>query len=406
GSTGSSASTAPVALALVSHLPSFFAAPLLVPTASSDVNAAISNMTPTHRTPRTTTGAITPESATKNAAAASKLKTTVPVAEPAASPQFQIRRPAYRKPVVPRTATTAITVPSPAPRGTSIAKPTMPTTSTAAQYKLKELTTTPVPTPATTATTTIRTPAPAPANAVHSIAVPEPAASRTIEPVYSPSADQPVVAAPSRARPAAEALATAPFTPACIRFCDPLTHPEPAFREETAIATTSAASILVKPTTFKSVECAPVSHPLSSFAAPLLVSTASSKDNGRRATPSYCTTARTPTAAPTPITSPLTRSIGTASEPVTPAAYTVPISAARRTKKPAEQAHHTTATTTPVPTSAAPISLTLAPYRPSAVERVTPALGTATAANTVPSPASRGTSIATPTKHAAAMPSV
>ncbi|KAG5634017.1 hypothetical protein H0H81_003871 [Sphagnurus paluster] len=88
----------------------------------------------------------------------------------------------------------------------------------------------------------------------------------------------------------------------------------------------------------------------------------------------------------------------------TAAAYTVTIPAARRIKEPAEQAHHTTATTTPVPTSAAPVPLTSAPYRPSAVERVTPALGTATAANTVPSPASRGTSIATPTTPTPSIP--
>ncbi|KAG5649299.1 hypothetical protein H0H81_004774, partial [Sphagnurus paluster] len=177
--------TSIIATATAAHATSTAPTPCRLPSVE---RAATTTTTPTHRTPRTTTGAITPESATKNAAAASKLKTTVPVAEPAASPQFQIRRPAYRKPVAPRTATTVTAVPSPAPRGTSIAKPTTPTTSTAAQYKLEELTTTPVPTPATTATTTVRTPAPAPANAVHSIAVPEPAASRTTEPAVQPAA--------------------------------------------------------------------------------------------------------------------------------------------------------------------------------------------------------------------------
>ncbi|KAG5649139.1 hypothetical protein H0H81_006002, partial [Sphagnurus paluster] len=113
---------------------------------------------------------------------------------------------------------------------------------------------------------------------------------------------------------APETTSSSQHVPPAPELIEAASHHESAtqHRDQPApacIYRTRASTMLASPS---SVERAPVSHPLSSFAAPLLVSAASSEDNGRRATPSYRTTA--------PPTTPSTRTASNAA-PFRPAHY-------------------------------------------------------------------------------------
>ncbi|KAG5634149.1 hypothetical protein H0H81_003154 [Sphagnurus paluster] len=243
-----------------------------------------------------------------------------------------------------------------APETDAVEEPaTAPVKSTAAR------TPTAAPTPTTSALTTITKPGPA--THLEQVSQATPAVSRRhkqMTPTSTPSTPATSTTVKSVHRTAtATTLTPAPCRPLHlenVRITTPTFVPK--LRTADWIATTAAAStVTLKPTTSAASTIAPLPWQL------------------HRLAPTQCAVEPTKMPAMPTFTpgSPSTRSIGTASEPVTPAAYTVPIPATRRTKKPAEQAHHTTATTTPVPTSAAPVSFTSAPCRPSAVERVTPA---------------------------------
>ncbi|KAG5633835.1 hypothetical protein H0H81_004967, partial [Sphagnurus paluster] len=170
---------------------------------------------------------ITPVSAAKNTATASKLKTTTPIAR------------LFDKSAESAAILTTMPMPSPcaglAHHTTTMTKSSTPTSAATTSLK---------PVPCRTLRlgprhVTIATPVPMPGppkTVTRSIVAaafakppthPEPtfreetadsittaAAISTTVPVYSPSADQPVVAAPSRARLAAEALLTTAFAPA------------------------------------------------------------------------------------------------------------------------------------------------------------------------------------------------
>ncbi|KAG5633703.1 hypothetical protein H0H81_005833, partial [Sphagnurus paluster] len=123
---------------------------------------------------------------------------------------------------------------------------TTPTTLTATQYKLEELTTAPEPPAKRTGKST--TPAHCTTAATKSSTPTTAAAISTTARVYSPSADQPVVAAPSRARLAAEALSTTVFAPttdpaAATVLTNAPTHTTPA------CMTTSVAAVSITKST-------------------------------------------------------------------------------------------------------------------------------------------------------------
>ncbi|KAG5635125.1 hypothetical protein H0H81_012376 [Sphagnurus paluster] len=160
----------------------------------------------------------------------------------------------------------------------------------------------------------------------------------------------------------APAAATALFTPAHIRFCDLLTHPEPAFREETAITThtieqftpapfrahwPATAAVPTTPTfeepatTSATVPAAGTAKPTIAAPAAEFIGRVTREDSRQRSAKSACrtiavVTPSTPTSVPPAAA--VTPVLGAASTPTTAPATTTVIAAAFDTTMPAPPA--------------------------------------------------------------------
>ncbi|KAG5634127.1 hypothetical protein H0H81_003290 [Sphagnurus paluster] len=274
----------------------------------------------------------------------------------------------------------------------TVVAPANPVTPKAVAHAASHSTTT-TPSP-TFKESTMPTPVPASPASI-TTPVPTPAADRVTADTSTATIEQ-FTLAPFRAhRPATAAV------PTTWTFEEPAPVPaaataKPTREDKSTIAVATPSTLTSVPLAAAAAAVTPVlgatSTPTTAPAKTTVIAAAFDTTK-----PAHCTTAKTtPRECPQPIEHAKTISQDTPALPRTPkqttpaapaksnaagestatqttaAAYTVTIPAARRIKKPAEQAHHTTATTTPVPTSAAPISLTSAPYHLSAVERVTP----------------------------------